>query len=116
LKANTAASMPLLPGSPDINTYVNVRIDFGMAKLLRLDGEVLGDNFPSLEVFVLCYRSARTALLVDGRTTGGRDTGPIMRVPGAHAGQSLAKFQVKLPLNDKGELASNTTVGSITLS
>ena len=37
-------------------------------------------------------------LLFDGRTTGGRDSGPIARLGGAHAGQLLGTFSCVLGL------------------
>jgi hypothetical protein len=113
--ASTAGANPLIPGSPDIDTVVKVRIDFGAPKVLRLSGEVFGDNFPNLEVFVVCYRSAHTALLIDGRTKGGRDTGPATRLIGSHSGHSLGRFVANLALNEKGELAYDYKIGASTL-
>jgi hypothetical protein len=66
--ASTAGSNPLVPKSPDIDTIVKVRVDFGVLNFMRLDGEVFGNNFPNLEVFLVCLRSMHTALLIDGRT------------------------------------------------
>jgi hypothetical protein len=113
--ASTAGSNPLVPKSPDIDTIIKARVDFGKPRVLRLDGEVFGDNFPNLEVFLVCYRSAHTALLIDGRTTGGRDTGPYTRLLGSHSGHSLGRFSVALALNETGELASNYTASPTTL-
>jgi hypothetical protein len=113
--ASTAGANPLVPKSPDIDTIVKARVDFGTPGLLRLDGEAFGDNFPNLEVFLLCYRSTHTALLIDGRTTGGRDTGPYTRLFGSHSGHSLGRFSVSLGLNQKGELASDYRSSPTTL-
>jgi hypothetical protein len=114
-RASTAGAYPLLPASPDIDTIVTARVDFGLRNFLRLNGEVSGDNFPNLEVFLLCYRSGRTALLIDGRTTGGRDTGPFNRLWGSHSNHSLGRLDASLALNEKRELAFDYKVGATTL-
>jgi hypothetical protein len=114
-KASTAGGYPLLP-SPDIDTIVDVRIDFSLKAIMHIRGEVFGDNFPNLEVFVLCYRSGHTALLIDGRTTGGRDTGPFVRLFGSHSNHSLGRLSAVLALTNKGELASDYRLHAVTLS
>jgi hypothetical protein len=113
--ASTAGGNPLIPKSPDIDTFVTARFDFGSPKLLRIGGEVFGDNFPNLEVFLMCYRSSHTALLIDGRTTGGRRTGPMTRLAGAHSKQSLGKLSGTLLLNDAGEMSRDYTTGATTI-
>lgn len=112
--ANTAGSMPLIPGAPDINTFISAQVDFGHPKWLRIWGEAFGDNFPNLEIFV--SSGQHSALLLDGRTTGGRDTGPAMRLMGSHSNHSLGKFVANLALNEKGELAFDHTSPATTLS
>ena len=116
-EASTAGGNPLIPKSPDIDTYVTARFDFGAVspRVMRVSGEVHGDNFPNLEVFLICYRSARTALLIDGRTTGGRRTGPMTRLAGGHRGQSLGRLSGALLLNEKGELTRDSTAASSTI-
>jgi hypothetical protein len=101
--ASTAGANPLVPGSPDIDTIVKASFFFNHPKTLVVQGEVFGDNFPNLEIF-LSSRSL-SWLLLDFRTTGWQDTGPITRLLGSHDDQSLGKFSASLPLNDKGELA-----------
>jgi len=105
--AKTSASNPLIPLSPNIATIVNARVDFGIQNLMRINGEVFGDSFPNLEVFLLCYRSTHTAVLIDGRTTGSRDFGPATRLIGSHSDLSLGKFSANLVLSEKGELVSD---------
>jgi hypothetical protein len=114
-EAHCAGSNPLMPGSPDIDTFVTARVDSGMARLLRMQLTVRGDNFPNLEVFVQCLRSGHTALLIDGRTTGGRHTGPLTRLWGAKAAQELARATVSLPLDAQGALARSSGCSASTL-
>ena len=107
--------MPLLPGTPDIDTRVNVGVEFGPSRM-RIEGTVFGDNFLNLEVFLLCYRSQHTALLSDGRTTGGRNTGPIARL--ARIGSDMVfldRFDRELKLDQKGELEKDYTTSPVTL-
>ncbi len=116
-EASTAGGNPLIPKSPDIDTFVTARFDFGFGspRLMRITGEVFGDNFPNLEVFLLCYRSSYTALLIDGRTTGGRRTGPVTRLAGAHRQQSLGRLSGSLLLNENLELTRNYTTNPTTI-
>jgi hypothetical protein len=110
-RASTAGSNPLVPASPDIDTIVHVRIDFGAPKALRITGEVFGDNFPNLEIFILCYHTNQTALLLDGRTGGGRNTGPMLHLWGEGNNNLLARFSAGLTLDERGEMPFSTTVG-----
>jgi hypothetical protein len=116
-EASSAGGNPLIPGSPDIDTNLIARFDFGFGSppLMRITGEVFGDNFPNLEVFLVCYRSGNTALLIDGRTTGGRRTGPITRLAGGHAKQSLGKLSGTLLLNASFELSRTYTTQPTTM-
>lgn len=98
-KASTAGANPLIPKSPDIDTRVDVRVDWGMPNWLRISGTISGDDFPNLEVFLRCYGSGKSALLVDGRTQRGRRTGPFSLYGD---GGELAKFQTAIALNDSG--------------
>jgi hypothetical protein len=104
--AHTAGANPFIPGSPNIDTFVKARFSFG-SKSLDVTGETFGDNFPNLEVFLHCYHNKRSALLLDGHTTGDRDSGPATRLIGAHSDQSLGKINANLALDDKRELASD---------
>jgi hypothetical protein len=103
-EASTAGANPLVPGSPDIDTIVKAKFFFH-PKTVIVEGEVFGDDFPNLEVFVTSR--SKSAMLLDFRTTGGQETGPVTRLNGSHSDQSLGKFSVALPLNDKGELATD---------
>jgi hypothetical protein len=109
-EANTAGANPLVPGSPDIDTFVTAQISFGKALQMRISGEVFGDNFPNLEVFLRCYRSTRSAMLLDARTTGNRRSGPVTRLAGAHRSQSLGRFSAELPLHN-GQLTTDYSTG-----
>lgn len=100
-EASSAGGNPLIPGAPDIDTYLIARFDFGFGSppLMRISGEVFGDNFPNLEVFLVCYRTANTALLTAARPPRQDEpTGPPdPRKPGtrrrarAHRGHSPPK-------------------------
>jgi len=96
--ASTAGANPMVPVvAPAIDTDVDLRADWA-GNGLHLQGVVRGDNFPNAEVFVLDAR-ATGCLLFDGRTTGGRETGPMTRLAGSHATQRLGAFSVTLPLS-----------------
>jgi hypothetical protein len=115
-EASTAGANPLVPLSPDINTFLQGRIDFGLASKLRIQCEVFGDNFPNLEVFLISARSsAYTALLIDGRTTGGRNFGPQVRLWGESRNHRLAGCFSIIDLNQDGSFTGNRTVGPTTL-
>ena len=90
LTASTAGANPMLPGAPTIATYVDFSVEW-IASSIRFQGVVRGDDFPNAEVFVLDSAGVG-CLLFDGRTTGGKNTGPITRLPGAHAAQRLGTF------------------------
>jgi EAL domain-containing protein (putative c-di-GMP-specific phosphodiesterase class I)/ActR/RegA family two-component response regulator len=62
--AATAGGMPLLPGTPDIDTFVKMNFDFTQKGVLAIKGHATGDDFPNLEMF-LVTPSGRSALLVD---------------------------------------------------
>jgi hypothetical protein len=114
--AATEGGNPLVPGAPDIDTFVNVKADFSTPGRLAISGEVLGDNFPNLEVFLYCYRSQQSAILVDGRTTGGRDSGPGSRLFGTHATHRIAKFDASLPIDSVGRLTGSHKAPASTLT
>lgn len=113
-KTSTSGSNPLMKPAavtPNIDTLANITVDFNSPGKLKITGEAFGDNFPNLEVFLFCYRSSRSALLLDGRTEGWAHTGPMKRLWGKSESLSLGKFVGILPLDEKGELASTSTVG-----
>src|SRR5262249_403323 len=73
-----------------IDTFVDVTAEW-IANSLRIQGAVRGDDFPNAEVFVLDANGVG-CMLFDGRTTGGRDSGPFTRLAGEHAEQRLGSF------------------------
>lgn len=114
--ATTEGGNPLVPGAPDIDTGVNVDVDFSSPYRMGISGEVFGDNFPNLEVFVYCYRSQTSTILVDGRTTGGRDSGPGSRLFGTHATHRIARFDVSLALDGAGRITGMYKAPASTLT
>ena len=100
---------PLVPKSPDIDTFVRVRFDW-LPGFLKVEGEAAGDNFPALEIFLYSYVTKYTALLFDGSTTGGPNVGPAKRLFGSHKGHVLGRFRGLLALDANRDLATNYTV------
>lgn len=105
-----------MPGAPDIDTFVVVKADFSTSGCMAISSEVLGDNFPNLEVFLYCYRSRTSAILVDGRTSGGRYSGPGSRLFGTHATHRIAKFDASLSLDSAGRLTGGHKAPATTLT
>jgi hypothetical protein len=108
--AETAGSNPLVPLSPDINTYVNMEFRFTRDKpvnSVEVSGEVFGDSFPDFEVFLWCLRTDRTALLLDARTTGGKNFGPNDRLPGTNRDLLLGRIKATLLIGAKDELSAD---------
>jgi len=99
-RAQAVGANPMVPKAPDIDTFIDVDVEW-ITSSLRIRGSVYGDDFPNAEVFV---RDAKGVgcLLFDGRTTGGRDTGPMTRLAGAHASQLLGTFSCVLGLAPDG--------------
>ena len=91
----TAGANPLVPGAPDIDTYVDFKATFFTEGNTLYGGTIRGDSFPNAEVFII-EENGRQVLLFDFRTTGGRDTGPL-RLIGEHAGVVLGTFSVRVP-------------------
>ena len=108
--AKTAGSNPLIPASPDIDTRVEITVDWGSGKMMQIRGKVAGDDFPNLEVFIHCYGSRKSALLVDGRTSRGGRIGPFS-LPGS--GGHLCSFNATIPLNNQGFFIHDKTCASI---
>lgn len=98
--AMTAGANPMVPGAPDIDTFVDLTATFRSSELI-LDGTVRGDTFPNAEVFV--YDGVGKAkLLWDYTTTGGQDTGPMTRLAGSHSSTTLGTFSVRVPIKPLG--------------
>jgi hypothetical protein len=66
--------------------------------------------------FLYCYRSRTSAILVDGRTTGGRDSGPGSRLFGSHATHRIATFDASLSIDSTGRLAGAYKAAPSTLT
>ena len=107
----TAGGNPMVPGAPDIDTFVDIALRWGVGDL-RAEGQVRGDNFPNAEVF-LKDTHGRGALLFDFRTGGGRHTGPFTRLMGAHARQILGSFLESIPLDPAGNFAASIAAPTI---
>jgi hypothetical protein len=103
--ASTAGANPMVPGAPDIDTFVDFGVEW-IGKGLRFRGSVRGDDFPNAEVFVLDSKGFG-CLLFDGRTTGGQDTGPLTRLAGPHESQNLGSFSCAVTLSPGGIFLSS---------
>jgi hypothetical protein len=110
--ASTAGANPMVPLAPDIDTYVDFRVEW-IGAGVRFQGSVRGDDFPNAEVFVLDTKNTG-CLVFDGRTTGGQDTGPITRLAGDHQGQRLGSFSCAISLSPAGTFLAAKTSGPIT--
>ena len=104
--ASTAGSNPLIPKSPSIDTTVNFRASWGAGTVMHVCGTVLGDDFPNLEVFLRCYRSRKSAMLVDGRTRRDGYTGPFTLFG---SGRKLCSFLSAIPLSADGTFTADQT-------
>jgi hypothetical protein len=102
---HTGGANPLVPGAPDIDTYVDFSADFSQASSAKFDGTVRGDSFPNAEVIII-DADGNAALLFDFRTAGGRNTGPLTRLFGAHADTVLGSFSQIIPANGDSFVAS----------
>jgi len=98
--ASTAGANPMIPGAPDVDTFVDFRAEW-VGTGLRFQGNLRGDDFPNAEVFVLDSKG-QGCLLFDGRTTGGQNTGPMTRLAGAHQSQRLGSFHCAMPISSPG--------------
>lgn len=96
----TAGANPLVPGAPDIDTFIDVSARFG-STAITIDGTVRGDTFPNAEVFVVDAVGNRV-LLWDYATTGDQNTGPMTRLAGSHSSATLGSFSVRLPIGPSG--------------
>ncbi|NRF70293.1 hypothetical protein HLB44_25110 [Aquincola sp. S2] len=92
--ASTSGSNPMVPFAPDIDTHLEMEIQFGPAGITVI-GEVKGDTFPNAEVFI--RGRGLNKLLFDYRTTADRNSGPL-GLAGANETTSLGTFWHQLPL------------------
>lgn len=100
---STAGANPMIPGAPDIDTYVNLSVTFRTNELV-FDGNVCGDDFPNAEVFV--YDGVgNSVLLFDFVTSRGQNTGPMTGLAGAHETNTLGSFFARIPIRPSGAFA-----------
>ncbi|MDD3446718.1 MAG: hypothetical protein PHS60_15025 [Zavarzinia sp.] len=109
--AYSAGSNPLVPGAPDIDTFVDLQVRF-MPTMISLSGKVRGDAFPNAEVVV--YDPAGTAaLLFDFRTQGSRNAGPFTMLMGAGATNTIGTIDhISIPTDASGNLRLPVTCGT----
>jgi hypothetical protein len=108
---HTAGANPMVPGAPDIDTFVDISFSWGIGELV-ISGEVRGDNFPNAEIFLL-DAAGNPALLFDFRTGGGRNTGPFTRLAGSHERQTLGSINTRIPLDRFGNFTASMTAKTI---
>lgn len=91
--AATAGALPLIPGAPDIDTFVDFTATISGSGI-TFSGTVRGDNFPNAEVFVYPTGALTTppAAVFHFATTGDRNLGPMTRLAGSHASKVLGSF------------------------
>lgn len=106
--ASTAGALPLIPGAPDIDTFVDLHAKFSPIDI-AFSGKVRGDTFPNAEVWVYDgTATAKHALLFDFRTGGNRDTGPF-GLAGSHEKTILGRFQIIVPIDSSGKFVRNAS-------
>ncbi|TLZ28546.1 MAG: hypothetical protein E6K32_14805 [Gammaproteobacteria bacterium] len=100
--AASAGANPLVPLAPDIDTFVDLRVTFSSQRLV-VEGQVRGDTFPNAEVILYDgSRPVRAVMLFDFRTAGGRNTGPFVRLEGAHESTVLGRFGRPISIDAAG--------------
>jgi hypothetical protein len=110
--ALTEGANPMVPAAPDIDTYVDFSAKW-MGTALHFQGALRGDSFPNAEVFVL-DRDSKACLLFDGRTTGGRNTGPFAGLPGSGESSRIGTFSKVVPLSAAGSFAASQPACPVT--
>jgi len=98
--AQTSGANPMVPLAPAIDTFIDARITFAERRL-QIQGTVRGDDFPNAEIFII-DRFGGAALLFEFETTGGKETGPMTRLWGAHKKQVIGSYSEKFSLDDAG--------------
>lgn len=83
---NMAGANPLVPGAPDIDLSLTLRVGPNGG----LSGSLVGDAFPNAEVFVVGPGRGAT-MLHTFSTSGGPLTGPFLFLPGANT-RSMGGF------------------------
>jgi hypothetical protein len=112
--ASTEGANPMVPGAPDIDTYIDFSARWFGGKIL-FDGTLRGDNFPNAEVFVL-DGAKNAVLLFNGVTSGGRQTGPMTRLAGSGAGKTIGRFSVAAPIDPRGSFLPAPLPAAVTMA
>jgi hypothetical protein len=88
--AHTEGALPLIPGAPDIDTFIGITLTRSAGTCV-VNGALHGDCFPNAEVFYV-ESPLRPIVLAHFETKGGRHTGPMRHLAGAHKDQLLTRF------------------------
>jgi hypothetical protein len=110
--AATEGANPMLPKSPDIDTYVDFSARWS-AGALNFEGTVRGNSFPNAEVFVL-DGFGKAALLFDGQTSGGRQTGPLTGLAGSGANKRIGSFSKSVPVGPSDGFVTSSVTCPVT--
>jgi len=89
--AYTEGGNPMVPGAPDIDTFVDLVAHFGENRA-HFTGDLRGDGFPNAEV-IFVDPSGKSHLVLDYRTSSGI-TGPMTRLMGTGDTNKFARFAV----------------------
>lgn len=79
-RLTTSGANPVIKKSPDIDLRAAMTVSVGKGHL-NINAELTGDTFPNSEVIVQDEKGKRR-MIQSYETTGGRRTGPIVRLPG----------------------------------
>jgi hypothetical protein len=110
--AATEGANPMVPGAPDIDTYVDFSARwFGSAVIF--EGKVRGDSFPNAEVFVI-DGFGKAALLFNGQTSGGRQTGPLTGLAGSGVNNRIGSFSKSVPIGPSDGFVSSSLSCAVT--
>ncbi|CAB3809777.1 hypothetical protein LMG28614_07129 [Paraburkholderia ultramafica] len=101
----TQGANPLVPGSPDIDTRLDLQVSEN-SESLTLSGTLRGDPFPSGEVFVVDTKG-KTNLVTSYTTPLDSVSGPFIWLPG-NRDMQLRAFNVTIP-KGLGGLCGRTT-------
>ena len=87
-----AASNPLFPGSPDIDTKLDVSVQMN-SDMAYYSGYLFGDAFPDSEAFIINSQKQPLSLITF-HTTGDPNTGPIHFLSGNN-NRDMGSFKSK---------------------
>ena len=98
--AHTAGANPMVSLSPDIDTFLDIRITE-----TEIHGCLRGDDFPSAEVYLQVGASgvgslicSKSQLLYHFQTPYGGIKGPFTRLFGTHQGQWIGAFNKRIEI------------------